>query len=244
MLHPGAIALVTGASSGLGLDLAKALLARGLKVICCARRREPLEAAFADQPNALIHPLDVTDGPAVAGLIAGLPEAWREVDILVANAGSDLGGRQRFDQGSIEDWAGTIETNVVGVQRICHAVIPGMLARGAGHVIILGSIAGLKIATDNSAYTTSKHAIHAFADLLRADYKHEALRVTEILPGVVRTGFATARRRGDQAAGSAFYDSKPDVLVPADITRATLFALEQPPGVNIAQIVVTPTLDK
>ncbi|GAB5470425.1 MAG: SDR family NAD(P)-dependent oxidoreductase [Rhodospirillales bacterium] len=246
ILRPGAIALITGASSGIGKAIADQLLARGLRVICCARRRPALEAAFADQRAAtLIHPLDVTDPQATAGLIAALPEDWREIDILIANAGSDVGGRQRFDQGAVEDWAGTIETNVNGVIRVCHAVIPGMLARGRGHVVTVGSVAGVKIAANSPAYFTSKHAVHALSTLLREDFKREPLRITEILPGMVRTDFATARERGDAAAAEAFYEDWPGGYLEAeDVARTALFALEQPPQVNVGQILVSATRDK
>ena len=244
-LQPGRIALVTGASRGLGLAIADALLARGLKVIFAARGQALLEELCATRgENALPLALDVTDGPAVAGLLETLPEAWRAIDVLVANAGSDVGGRQRFDQGEVADWASTVEINVTGVMRICHAVIPGMLARGRGHVVTLGSIAGLGTYAGGTVYSASKYAIRAFTEALRKDYKNEPIRITEILPGLTRTGFAAARFGGDQDKAAEFYDSFPGALEPEDIAAAVLFALGQPQHVNIAQIVVTPTDDK
>ncbi len=245
ILRAGAVALVTGASSGIGLATAERLLEQGVRVIAAARRREPLEAAFKDAgERVLLHPLDVTHGPAVAALPGALPEGWREVDIVVANAGSDVGGRRRFDEGEIEDWAGTIETNVTGVMRVCHALLPGMLARGRGHLVLLGSTSGLYVYPSGNAYAASKHAIHAFASLLRQDYKTAPLRVTEVLPGMVRTGFASARHHGDEAKAEAFYEAWPATIEADDIARAVLYALSQPPQVNIAQITVTPTGDK
>lgn len=245
VLRPGALALVTGASSGIGRAIAEALLERRLRVICTARRRGPLEEAFAARGDqVLILPLDATDGAAVAALPESLPADWREIDVLIANAGSDVGGRRPFDRGEIEDWAGTIETNVTGVIRICHALLPGMLARGHGHLVTLGSTAGLQSSAEHAIYSTSKHAVHAFTDLLRKDYKRAPLRITEVMPGMVRTGFAAARHRGDADKAEAFYQSWPAVLEARDIAAATLFALEQPPHVNIAQILVTPTGDK
>ncbi|MEM7224779.1 MAG: SDR family oxidoreductase [Pseudomonadota bacterium] len=244
-LQPGRIALVTGASSGLGLATADGLLDSGLKVIFAARNQERLERLCAERgPNALAFSLDVTDGAAVAGLLDALPETWREIDVLVANAGSDVGGRQRFDEGAVADWSSTIETNVNGVVRVCHAVIPGMLARGRGHVVTIGSIAGLSTYAGGVIYSASKYAVRAFTEGLRKDYKQDPIRITEILPGLVRTGFAAARFGGDQDKAAEFYDSFPAALTPEDIAAATLFALEQPQHVNIAQIVVTPTGDK
>ncbi len=244
ILRAGGTALVTGASSGIGLAIAKRLLAEETRVIAASRRREALESAFEQAGDSvLIHPLDVTDGGAVAGLADSLPEDWREIDVLVANAGSDVGGRRRFLEGGIDDWAQTIETNVTGVLRICHALLPGMLERGRGHIVIIGSISGEMIYPTGNVYAASKHAVHAFAGLLRQDYKNSPIRVTEILPGMVRTGFAAARHLGDEAKAEAFYETWPAILDPDDIAAAALFALSQPAHVNIAQITVTPTGD-
>ncbi len=245
ILRSGAVAMVTGASSGIGLATAERLLAKGLRVIAAARRRETLEAAFAERGDAvLILPLDVTDGAGVAGLPDSLPEGWREVDVLITNAGSDVGGRRAFDAGTIEDWSQTIETNVTGVMRVCHAVLPGMLARDRGHLVILGSIAGQMVYPAGSVYAASKHAVHAFARSLRLDFRTSGLRITEVMPGMVRTGFAAARHQGDETKAEAFYDSWPAVLESDDIAAAALFALEQPARINIAEITVTPTGDK
>jgi len=245
ILGNGAVALVTGASSGIGQATAIALLDRGLKVICAGRRGDLLGEVFSAYGDAaLTLALDVTDGEAVAALPTTLPGGFSEIDILIAAAGSDIGGRRRFDEGEIADWAGTIEVNVNGLLRVCHAVLPGMLARGRGHVVTLGSIAGLRTYAGGSAYGPSKYAVRAFTDALRLDYKHDPIRITEILPGLVRTRFAEARHRGDSDRAATFYDSAAATLKPEDIAAAILFALEQPHGVNIAQIVVTPTGDK
>ena len=237
--------MVTGASSGIGQAIAEALLDRGHRVICAARRLDRLQELYGTRGETVFClALDVTDQDAVAGLIAGLPEAWRKIDILIANAGSDVGGRQRFDQYEAAHFAQTIETNVVGLLAICHAVLPGMLARESGHIVTLGSIAGLSTYSGGTVYGASKYAVRAFTEALRKDFKTNPLRITEILPGLVRTGFAEARHQGDAERAQAFYDSFPDALSAGDIAEAILFALEQPPRVNIAQIVVTPTLDK
>ncbi|HMB76122.1 MAG TPA: SDR family oxidoreductase [Kiloniellaceae bacterium] len=245
ILTKGAVALVTGASSGIGEVTAKALLARGLKVICTSRRGDRLGDIFGSYGDAALPlSLDVTDAKAVAALPESLPENFAEVDILIASAGSDVGGRQAFGTGSMDDWAGTVDANVTGLMRICHAVIPGMLARGRGHVVTIGSIAGLRTYPGGAVYAATKHAVRAFTEALRQDYCGDPIRITEILPGVVRTGFAEARHRGDSAAAAAFYDAFPACLAAEDIAEAILFALGQPAGVNIAQLVITPTGDK
>jgi len=240
ILQAGAVALVTGASAGIGLATVEALAAKGLRVICAARDKARLDALASRLEGAHALELDVTDAEACRGLVARLPKDLREIDILIANAGHDVGGRKRFDEGEVEEWARTVETNVTGVIRTCHAVIPGMLARNRGHVVTLGSIAGLRTYTHGSIYCTTKFAVRAFTQGLRDDYAKTDLRITEILPGMVRTEFAE-RRFKDRARGEEFYETFAEILDPADIANAILYALDQPPSVTVAQMVVVPT---
>ncbi len=234
--------MVAGASGGIGEAVARRLAERGLRVICAGRNLSRLETLAGELGGtALALQLDVTNKESVESLQERLPDSWRAIDILVANAGHDIGGRRRFDEGSVEDWAAIIDTNVTGMIRVCHAVIPGMLARGRGHVVTLGSIAGLKVYRDGSIYNASKFAVRAFSEALRADYAETDIRITEILPGMVRTNFAATRHSGDEAKAEAFYDSFPHCMEPDDIARAILFALEQPTSVTIAQMVILPT---
>ena len=245
ILRPGAVALVTGASSGIGRAVVEALVREGLRVICAARGEARLLELCSDHPDqtrAVV--LDVTDATAVADMLEILPEDWRTIDILVANAGSDVGGRRAFHEGEMADWASTIETNVTGVMRLCHALLPGMLERQRGHLVVLGSIAGLNAYAGGAVYGASKYAVRAFTEALRKDYKNAPIRITEILPGLVRTGFAAARFKGDAEMGEAFYDSYPATMEADEVATSVMFALAQPPGVNIAQIVVVPTGDK
>ncbi len=242
ILHPGAVALVTGASAGIGAATARALARRGVHVVCASRNRVRLDELVAELgAGAHTIELDVADPASAESLIERLPEALRVIDILVANAGHDLGGRRGFDEGTAADWASIIETNVTGMIRTCHAVIPGMIARGRGHVVTLGSTAGLGTYKGGTIYNASKFAVHGFTEALRKDYGDSDLRVTEILPGLTRTEFAATRHRGDSARGTAFYDSFAEVLEPDDIASAIVYALEQPARVTIAQMVVTPT---
>lgn len=245
LMSPGSVALVTGATSGIGLAVADALLEAGLRVIYAGRSEHKLqEVTTRDNSMAFALKLDVTEPDLAAQLRRKLPDAFREIDILVASAGSDVGGRKRFDQGDADDWASTIETNVTGLVRSCHAVIPGMLERGRGHIVTIGSIAGLYTYPGGSIYAPTKHAVHAFTDCLRKDYANEPIRITEILPGLVRTGFAEARHKGDADKAAEFYDSYPAYLAADDIAETVMFALSQPDHVNIAQLLVTPTGDK
>ncbi len=242
ILKPGAVALVTGASAGIGTAIAEALAARDCRVICTARRGDRLEA-LAGRLGANCHALalDVGDGAAVAGLVAGLPADFRDIDILVNNAGHDVGGRRPFADGDVEDWAAIIETNVTGLMRVSHGVAPGMAARGRGHIINLGSISGIGAYAEGSVYSASKHAVHGFSNSLRLDFAGSGIRVTEILPGTARTEFGRSRWRGDDARADGFYDSFETLLTADDVAACVVFALEQPPHVIISQLVVVPT---
>ena len=242
ILKPGAVALVTGASAGIGAATARALAACGLRVICASRNKARLDELVAELgAGGHAIELDVADPASTESLIERLPEALRAIDILVANAGHDLGGRRRFDEGAVADWASLIETNVTGLIRTCHAIVPGMVARGRGHVVTLGSTAGLSSYKGGTIYNASKFAVHGFTEALRKDYGGSEIRVTEILPGLTRTEFAASRHRGDSTKGAAYYDSFAEILEPDDIARAIVYALEQPARVTIAQIVVMPT---
>lgn len=232
-------ALVTGASSGIGAAVAVALAGQGWKVICAARRVDKLAAlARSIGPAAVAIALDVADAGSVGSLTGRLPEGWGAVDLLVNNAGHDVGGRRRFDRGSIEDWAATVQTNAIGMMRVTHAMLPGMVERGRGHVVNIGSIAALDVQPGGAAYVTSKFAVNGFSQALRADFKGKGVRVTQILPGLVRTEFAETRWSGDTARAEEFYGKFPVVLDPADVARAVVYAAEQPPHVTIAELVV------
>jgi NADP-dependent 3-hydroxy acid dehydrogenase YdfG len=242
ILQPGAVALVTGASAGIGTAIAEALVAKGCQVICTARRLDRLEA-IAERLGEICHAveLDVADAQATAGLIESLPENLRDIDILINNAGHDVGGRQPFSDGDVEDWASIIDTNVTGLIRVSHAVIPGMVARQRGHVINLGSISGIGPAPECNVYTASKFAVHGLSRNLRLDFAGTGIRVTEIMPGTVRTEFGAARWDGDHERADEFYDSFATVLVPEDIARCAIFALEQPANMIVAEMLVMPT---
>ncbi len=242
ILRDGAVALVTGASAGIGAAIAEALVARGCRVIGAARRKAAL-AALADRLGPAFHPrpLDVTDAAATARLIDDLPPELRAIDILVNNAGHDVGGRKRFDLGDAEAWAAIVETNLTGMIRVARAVAPGMVARGRGHIVNLGSIAGIRAYPGGSIYAATKFAVRGFSEGLRMDYAGSGIRVTEIAPGTVRTEFAYRRWPDDPARARAFYDDYADLLSPEDVARCVIFALDQPPHVSVATIVVTPS---
>jgi NADP-dependent 3-hydroxy acid dehydrogenase YdfG len=240
----GSTALVTGASSGIGESIAATLASNEYRVICAGRRADKLAQLTRDLGGAAQSlQLDVTDASSVENLLSRLPEAWRSIDILVNNAGHDEGGRRRFDEGDADQWAKIIETNVIGLIRTTHAVIPGMVERDHGHIVNIGSIAGISPYATGTIYSGSKHAVHGFSESLRLDFAGTGIRVTEILPGLVRTNFALTRWH-DQARADSFYDDFGDCLAPEDIARSVLFAIQQPLNVVISQMVVVPSAQR
>lgn len=232
-------ALVSGASSGIGAAVARALAADGWRVVCAARRVDKL-ASLAQTIGtvATAIALDVCDPESVGSLAARLPEGWSEIDLLVNNAGHDVGGRRRFDRGVIEDWAATVQTNAIGMMRVTHALLPAMVERGRGHVVNIGSIGAFEVHPGGAAYVASKAAVHGFSQALRADFKGKGVRVTEVVPGIVRTEFAQTRWAGDAQRAEDFYRNFLAVLEPVDVARAVVYAAQQPPHVTIAELVV------
>ena len=234
------VVLVSGASSGIGKAICRLLIEREYRVVGAARNESRLKQLAAELGEGF-YPLvlDVTDSAAVAGVPQTLPREFNDIEVLVNNAGHDTGGRRLFDEGSAEQWCNIIETNVQGTIRLTRALIEGMLARGSGHIVNMGSIAGLKPYATGTAYVGSKFAVHGFSESLRLDYTGRGIRVTEIMPGPVRTGFAQ-QRLGDAQQACDFYDSFAQCLRPEDVANSVFYALQQPKHVEIAQLVVLP----
>ena len=235
------IALVTGAAGGMGAAISKALLQSGHRVILADRDADAARKLAADLGDAsLALPLDITDKAAVDGIIDNLPPAWRRIDILVNNAGHDIGGRTRFDLGPADDWSAIIETNLIGLMRVTRALLPPMVQRDTGDIVNMSSISALRIVPDMAAYTTSKAGVRAFTDVLRGELAETGIRVTEILPGLTRTGIIRTRYRGDTVKEKDYFDTFKMALEPDDVARCIAFALAQPRSVQIAQLVVLP----
>lgn len=232
--------LVTGAGSGIGEAICRLLVSKQYRVIGAGRNINRLQN-LAEQLGESFHALelDVTNAKSVDNISRRLPTDWTEVDVLINNAGHDTGGRRSFETGTAEQWCDIIETNVQGMIRVTHELVKAMLARGRGHIVNMGSIAGLKPYATGSAYVTSKYAVHGLSETLRLDYAGRGIRVTEIMPGLVKTGFAE-QRLGDAEKAAEFYDSFEQSLNPEDIAETVLFALQQPKHVEIAQLVVLP----
>ncbi len=237
---PGAVALVTGAGGGIGARVAARIADIGCRVICAGRRLERVEAvAKSLNGRGLALALDVTDKDSVASLSTRLPADWKPVEILVNNAGHDSGGRRPFHEGTVDQWAEIIETNVVGLVRVTRALIGGMRERNRGHIVNIGSIAGTRPYATGTLYSASKHAVHGFSESLRLDYVDTGIRVTEIMPGMVKTDFAF-NRSGDAEKAAQFYKDFGTSLDPDDVARSVVFALQQPAHVVISELVVVP----
>jgi NADP-dependent 3-hydroxy acid dehydrogenase YdfG len=184
--------------------------------------------------------LDIADGKSVDGLLDRLPPEWRQIDILVNNAGHDLGGRQAFHLRDPDDMAAVMETNATGMMRATLAVLPGMQSRGKGHIVTIGSVNGVEWTANHSVYVASKFAVHGFTNSLRMELQGTGIRLSEVMPGLVRTEFAAARWRGDEARAEEFYARREAALSPQDVADAVLYVLNTPAHVNICDLVLRP----
>ncbi len=224
-------ALVTGASSGIGAAVVAALAGRGITVHAAARRKDRLDA-LAAETGCVPHVVDVRDTQSIYEQLGGLG-----VDILVNNAGLGRGFDALFKV-KPEDIDTTLETNVIAAVHVVRAVIPGMVERKCGHIVNIGSIAGL-YPLKSSIYGASKGAVHLLTQNLRIELQGTGVRVTEICPGRVKTEFYDVALDDPEATKKAYAGF--EVLVPADIADAILYALDAPWRVNVGTIELTPT---
>jgi 3-hydroxy acid dehydrogenase/malonic semialdehyde reductase len=233
--------LLTGAAGGIGRAIAASLVAGGHFVVLCDRDIEQLEALAAELGNHTFPlVLDITNAQAVAAA-PEVASVFGPVDTLINNAGHHVGGGTKFAEGAIEDWASIIETNLTGLARVTHAFLPGMIERNRGHVVNISSIGALRIMAAMGPYSASKAGVHMLTDILRAELADTDIRVTEINPGLTKTNIQLGRFKGDAAKAKDYFDRFRMTLAPEDIARSVMFALDQPPNVQIAQMVVLPT---
>ena len=237
-----AVAVVTGATSGIGRAIAVMLAGAGCRVVATGRNPERLRG-LADELGDAVHAvqLDMTDAGAIARLPESLPPRFARPSILVNNAGEDVGGRTRFDASTADELARVIEVNLTGVIRMTRALVPAMLDRGQGDIVNVGSTNAMRPTLHMAAYTGSKTGAHGFTDVLRADYAKLGIRVIEVVPGLTRTGFAQARMRGDGERARSFFEQFPTALAPEDVADAVRYALTRPRHVSVQQLVVTPS---
>ena len=237
------IVFITGASSGIGAACARAFAAQGAKVLMAARRLERIQA-LADELQkehgvaAHAFQLDVRDQPAVEKAIATLPPEWEAIEVLVNNAGLSR-GLDKLHEGKLQDWEEMIDTNIKGLLYVSRVVIPGMVKRGVGHIINLGSIAGHEVYPGGSVYCATKFAVRALSQGLRIDLLGTPLRVSNVEPGMVETEFSLVRFHGDEARADKVYDGITP-LTPDDIADAIVYCATRPPHVNIVEMLITP----
>ncbi len=240
------IVFITGASSGIGAACARAFAAEGAKLLLAARRVERLEAMeveLLEAGAAAIHAfhLDVQERAAVESAIATLPAEWREIDVLVNNAGLSR-GLDKLWEGKPDDWNEMIDTNVKGLLWVTRAVVPGMVQRGRGHVVNLGSTAEDLAYPGGAVYCGTKAAVKLINDGLRQDLMGTPIRVSDIGAGMVETEFSEVRFRGDKQRAEKVYQNITP-LQPEDLADAIVWATTRPAHVNVARLLVT-TIDQ
>lgn len=235
------LVLVTGASAGFGAAIARRFVRDGHRVIAAARRADRLAALAAELgAAALAFPLDVTDSAAVEALPGSLPSGWRDVDVLVNNAGLAL-GLDPAQSANLADWDTMVATNITGLIHATRALLPGMVARDRGHVVNLGSVAGYYPYPGGHIYGASKAFVRHFTMNLKADLIGTGVRVTDIEPGLVGgSEFSAVRFGGDQLRAARMYEGTTP-LSPEDIAEAVAWVVAQPPHVNINRVELMPT---
>lgn len=237
------IALITGATSGIGEACARKFAAGGYDIIINCRKPEKGEALKNELrelgADALVLPFDVRRREEIMAALATLKGKWANIDVLINNAGLVFGVDKEFE-GNLDEWDIMIDTNIRGLLTMTRLVVPGMVERGRGHIINLGSIAGDAAYPGGSVYCATKAAVKALSDGLRIDLVDTPLRVTNIKPGLVETNFSVVRFRGDKAKADNVYKGI-QPLTGKDIAEVAWFAASAPEYMQIAEVLVMPT---
>lgn len=240
----GSIVCVTGASSGIGAACTRAFAREGAALLLAARRGERLTALAAELRDAytvrtFTLELDVRDRAQVQDAFDSLPDAWKPIDILINNAGLAR-GFSKIHEGSYQDWDEMIDTNIKGLLTVTRTVVPGMVSRGRGHVINIGSIAGRQVYPNGNVYCASKYAVRALTHGLKMDLLGTGVRVCTLDPGLVETEFSLVRFRGDATrAAQPYAGTRP--LRPEDVAEVAVFCAQRPAHVDISEVVIMPT---
>lgn len=231
------IALITGASSGIGKATAYKLSESGFDLILCGRRIDRLEELAKDlQVKTHILTFDVRDLDAVNLAIESLPGDWKNIDLLVNNAGN-AHGLSTFHQGDIADWDAMIDGNVKGLLYVSKAIIPNMVKRGIGHIINISSVAGKQTYENGAVYCASKKGVEAISEGMRLDLTKHGIKVTNVAPGAVQTEFSEVRFKGDKERADKVYQGF-EALKAEDIADVIAYAVNAPDHVTIADVTV------
>jgi 3-hydroxy acid dehydrogenase / malonic semialdehyde reductase len=235
------LALITGATSGIGKATAELLAKNGFDLILCGRRMERLEKMKKQFNNVKVHLLsfDIRDKVAVQYAIGQLPSGFQNIDILINNAGN-AHGLDPIQNGNIDDWDAMMDINVKGLLYVSKAVIPGMVKRKKGHIINIGSIAGKEVYPNGNVYCASKFAVDALTKGMRMDLTKDGVKVSAVHPGLVETEFSLIRFKGDEQRASGVYEGY-QPLQAEDIANTILFMIQQPAHVNLADVVILPS---
>jgi 3-hydroxy acid dehydrogenase / malonic semialdehyde reductase len=234
-------ALVTGASSGIGRATALLLAANKYDIIITGRRKENLaevekEIRTKTEADVLLLTFDIRDQEVVKKTCAGLSGIWESVDVLVNNAGLAV-GMSHIHEGVVDDWERMIDTNIKGLLYITREITPGMVNRGSGHVVNIGSIAGKEAYENGNVYNATKYAVDGLTMGMRIDLTEHGVKVTAINPGAVETEFSVVRFKGDQEKADSVYAGF-EPLLAEDIAEAILFVVTRPPHVNIDDMLI------
>ncbi len=231
------VAVVTGASSGIGEATARVLAQAGFYVVLGARRRDRVAAVAKDLKGRGFQ-LDVRDRDDIDRFAQAIASEFGAVEVLVNNAGL-AAGLQPLAEGSDEDWVQMMETNVLGVLRVTRALLPLLRKAERAHIVNLGSVAGFEVYPGGVGYTASKHAVRAITRTLRLELMGEPIRITEVMPGMVETEFSLVRFKGDEGrAANVYKGMKP--LTGEDVAECILWCVTRPANVNIDELVVRP----
>ena len=233
-MNVGRVALVTGASSGIGAATVRALATAGFEVVGAARRVERVEEVVRGVGGRALR-LDVTDPDSAAELAESLPD----LSVVVNNAGGAL-GLEPLAEADEENWREMYEANVMGVMRVTKALLPALERSGNGHIVVVGSVAGVEVYPGGGGYTAAKHAAHAIAETLRLELLGKPIRVSEVAPGMVDTEFSLVRFGGDRAKADAVYEGTTP-LTGEDVADAIAYVVTRPPHVDIDYLSVKPT---
>lgn len=238
------IALITGATSGIGEACAHTFAREGYNLILTGRRMQRLER-LAEELNekynieVAVSCFDIRNREQVVENLAGLPTEWKQIDVLVNNAGLSQ-GLDPIDKGSYDDWDTMIDTNIKGLLYVSKVVSNWMIENGFGHIINIGSIAGKEVYPNGNVYCATKHAVDALNKGMRLDLLNHGIKVTAVHPGAVATEFSEVRFKGDKDRAKKVYDGF-EPLAAQDIAETIWFAASRPAHVNINDIVVMPT---